>query len=96
MQAAPPEPPTTATTATAARRAAAVALVAAGCAALFFGSALQRDFFDLRIYLSAMRWWASGQPLYDYAQPDAVQGELYFTYPPFAAVLLRPFASVPV
>jgi alpha-1,2-mannosyltransferase len=96
VQAAPPEPPTTATAATTARRIAAVGLVTAGCAAFFFAYALQRDFFDLRIYVSAMRWWASGQPLYDYAQPDAVQGELYFTYPPFAAILLRPFASVPV
>lgn len=56
----------------------------------------RHDFFDLRIYMSAMRWWADGNPLYDYAQPDRVQGELYFTYPPFAALLLRPFAEVPL
>ena len=37
-----------------------------------------------------------GHPLYDYAQPDRVQGELYFTYPPFAALLLRPFAGLPL
>lgn len=54
------------------------------------------DFFDLRIYMRAMRWWAAGNPLYDYVQPDRVQGELYFTYPPFAALLLRPFASIPL
>ncbi|MEV4756969.1 glycosyltransferase 87 family protein [Micromonospora sp. NPDC049559] len=54
------------------------------------------NFFDLRIYMSAMRWWADGNPLYDYVQPDRVQGELYFTYPPFAALLLRPFAGLPV
>jgi len=52
------------------------------------------NFFDLHIYMSAMRWWAEGNPLYDYVQPDRVQGELYFTYPPFAALLLRPFASL--
>ncbi|MCW6005593.1 DUF2029 domain-containing protein [Micromonospora sp. CPCC 205371] len=46
--------------------------------------------------MSAMRWWADGNPLYDYAQPDRVQGELYFTYPPFAALLLRPFAEIPL
>ncbi|MEH1127622.1 glycosyltransferase family 87 protein [Micromonospora sp. CPCC 206061] len=56
----------------------------------------RHDFFDLRIYMSAMRWWADGNPLYDYAQPDRVQGELYFTYPPFAALLLRPFAELPL
>ncbi|GAB2937274.1 hypothetical protein GCM10027280_26820 [Micromonospora polyrhachis] len=52
------------------------------------------NFFDLHIYMSAMRWWAEGNPLYDYVQPDRVQGELYFTYPPFAALLLRPFAGL--
>jgi len=52
------------------------------------------DFFDLKIYMSAMRWWAEGHPLYDYAQADVVQGELYFTYPPFTALLLRPFAEL--
>ncbi|MEV6816489.1 glycosyltransferase family 87 protein, partial [Micromonospora sp. NPDC051296] len=50
------------------------------------------DFFDLKIYMSAMDWWAAGNPLYDYVQPDRVQGELYFTYPPFAALLLLPFS----
>ncbi|QKW12583.1 glycosyltransferase family 87 protein [Verrucosispora sp. NA02020] len=50
------------------------------------------DFFDLKIYMAAMDWWAAGNPLYDYAQPDRVQGELFFTYPPFAALLLLPFS----
>ncbi|HEX5543435.1 MAG TPA: glycosyltransferase 87 family protein [Micromonospora sp.] len=54
------------------------------------------DFFDLKIYMKAMRWWADGNPLYDYVQPDAVQGELYFTYPPITALLLRPFAGLPL
>lgn len=54
------------------------------------------NFFDLKIYMSAMRWWANGNPLYDYAQPDRVQGELYFTYPPFTALLMRPFAGLPL
>ncbi|MEO3746136.1 glycosyltransferase family 87 protein [Plantactinospora sp. B5E13] len=52
------------------------------------------NFFDLKIYMSATRWWAEGNPLYDYVQADRVQGELYFTYPPFAALLLRPFAGL--
>ncbi|WBB82152.1 glycosyltransferase family 87 protein [Micromonospora sp. WMMD882] len=57
---------------------------------------LTHDFFDLKIYMRAMRWWAEGNPLYDYSQPDRVQGELYFTYPPFSALLLRPFAALPL
>ncbi|MBO4209234.1 glycosyltransferase family 87 protein [Micromonospora echinofusca] len=57
---------------------------------------LVHDFFDLKIYMRAMDWWAAGNPLYDYVQPDRVQGELYFTYPPFTALLLRPFAVLPL
>ncbi|HSI92776.1 MAG TPA: glycosyltransferase 87 family protein, partial [Jiangellaceae bacterium] len=63
-------------------------------ALLWYGN--RHDFYDLRIYLSAMRWWADGNPLYDYVQPDVVQGELYFTYPPFTALLLWPFAMLKV
>ncbi|SCF33331.1 alpha-1,2-mannosyltransferase [Micromonospora viridifaciens] len=57
---------------------------------------LGHDFFDLKIYMRAMDWWATGHPLYDYVQSDRVQGALYFTYPPFAALLLRPFALLPL
>ncbi|GIJ30755.1 hypothetical protein Vqi01_59170 [Micromonospora qiuiae] len=53
---------------------------------------ITHNFFDLKIYMSAMDWWLAGNPLYDYVQPDRVQGELYFTYPPFTALLLLPFA----
>ena len=75
------------------RVAVVVALSAAVVAALiWYGN--RHDFYDLKIYLSAMRWWADGNPLYDYVQPDIVQGQLYFTYPPFTALLLRPFAAV--
>lgn len=77
-------------------RIAVVAALAAGTAAFLRWYGNLHDFFDLKIYMSAMRWWADGHPLYDYAQPDRVQGELYFTYPPFAALLLRPFAALPV
>src|SRR5262245_5520741 len=72
----------------------AVLAVAAAIFLRWYGD--KHDFFDLRIYVSAMRWWAGGHPLYDYAQPDRVQGKLYFTYPPFTALLLRPFAAVPI
>ena len=78
------------------RRLAVVTAVTVAAVAFVWGYAARRDFFDLRIYVSAMEWWADGHPLYDYAQPDRVQGELYFTYPPFAALLLRPFAAVPI
>ncbi len=52
--------------------------------------------YDLRIYFHAIRWWAHGHPLYDYAQPDRIQGVLGFTYPPFAAVLMTPLAVLPL
>ncbi|MEJ3748656.1 glycosyltransferase family 87 protein [Actinomycetes bacterium KLBMP 9797] len=77
-------------------RIAVVAALTAGVGAFLTWYGNQHNFFDLRIYLSAMRWWADGNPLYEYAQTDRVQGELYFTYPPFAALLLRPFAALPV
>ena len=53
---------------------------------------LRNHFFDLMIYRDAMRWWAGGHPLYDYTQPNATQGQLGYTYPPFAAVVMRPLA----
>ncbi|HWH00029.1 MAG TPA: glycosyltransferase 87 family protein [Pilimelia sp.] len=67
--------------------------VAVGVGLWAYGN--KHQFFDLKIYLSALRWWAAGHPLYDYAQPDPVQGRLYFTYPPFAALLLWPFGRLP-
>jgi alpha-1,2-mannosyltransferase len=77
-------------------RAATVAAVAGAVAAFLGWYGNRHDFYDLRIYVSAMRWWADGHPLYDYAQPDRVQGQLYFTYPPFTAILMRPLAGIPV
>lgn len=77
------------------RRLIGVAVVVAAVPVAYL-LASPHNFFDLKIYMSAMRWWAAGNPLYDYAQPDRVQGELFFTYPPFAALLLRPFAGLPV
>src|SRR5437764_3545171 len=82
-------------TATAVRRALSVAgLVAAATAAhVWYGN--RHHFFDLRIYWEAVRWWAGGHDLYGYARPDSVQGSLGFTYPPFAALVLRPLAVLP-
>jgi alpha-1,2-mannosyltransferase len=53
-------------------------------------------FFDLKIYMQAVRWWAHGNDLYSYAQPDFLQGKLYFTYPPFGALVLFPFGFLPL
>ncbi|MEU5907862.1 glycosyltransferase 87 family protein [Micromonospora sp. NPDC047527] len=72
------------------RRLVAVVGLAAVLPALYLPG-LVHNFFDLKIYMSAMDWWTAGHPLYDYVQPDRVQGELYFTYPPFSALLLWPF-----
>jgi alpha-1,2-mannosyltransferase len=54
----------------------------------------RHNFFDLGIYHRAVQWWADGHPIYSYSQPDRVEGSLGFTYPPFAAVLLRPLAGL--
>ncbi|QLQ39608.1 glycosyltransferase 87 family protein [Micromonospora robiginosa] len=78
-----------------ARRVVTVLALAALLPALYL-PALRHDYYDLKIYMRAMDWWAAGHPLYDYVQPDRVQGALYFTYPPFAALLLRPFALLPL
>jgi alpha-1,2-mannosyltransferase len=78
------------------RRLALVGALSAAVAAALVTYGNRHDFFDLKIYIAAMRWWADGNDLYDYAQPDRVQGWLYFTYPPFTALLLRPFADVPL
>ncbi|WP_433537298.1 glycosyltransferase 87 family protein [Micromonospora sp. CA-249363] len=72
------------------RRLVAIVALLAVLPALYLPG-LVHNFFDLKIYMSAMDWWTAGHPLYDYVQPDRVQGELYFTYPPFSALLLWPF-----
>ncbi|MGC4854956.1 glycosyltransferase 87 family protein [Micromonospora sp. DT4] len=72
------------------RRLVAIVALVAVLPALYLPGRVH-DFFDLKIYMSAMDWWTAGHPLYDYVQPDRVQGELYFTYPPFSALLLWPF-----
>jgi alpha-1,2-mannosyltransferase len=72
-----------------------VALAAiVGAGQVWYGN--RHGFFDLKIYRLAMRWWADGNPLYDFAKPDATQGELGFTYPPFAALVLRPLGALSV
>ena len=70
----------------------AVAVLAAYAAGLLWYGDTQHS-FDLRIYYHAVAWWADGRPLYDYAQPDKVQGSLSFTYPPFAALLMMPMLA---
>jgi alpha-1,2-mannosyltransferase len=56
----------------------------------------RHQFFDFNIYYRALRWWADGHDVYSYGQPDPVEGSLGFTYPPFAALLLRPLAEMPL
>jgi alpha-1,2-mannosyltransferase len=68
-------------------------LVTAG-AHIWYGN--RHNFLDLRIYDGAVRWWAHGHRLYDFAVPDKYQGSLGFTYPPFAAVVMYPMAWLPV
>jgi alpha-1,2-mannosyltransferase len=87
--------PTTVRSGTAWRVAVVAAVTAVAVVAhVWYG--LRNRFFDLEIYREAMLWWADGNQLYDFAKPDATQGHLEFTYPPFAAYLLRPLAWLTV
>src|ERR1700712_3887322 len=54
-----------------------VIAVAAG-GSYFAGLALSspHDQFDLKIYDAAVRFWTSGNELYDYSQPDSLMGQL--------------------
>jgi alpha-1,2-mannosyltransferase len=69
-----------------------LALVTAAAVAGFAWYGLRHEFNDLTIYIDAMRWWDGGHPLYEFAKPDATQGQLGYTYPPFTAMLMRPMA----
>jgi alpha-1,2-mannosyltransferase len=68
----------------------AVVTVVVAAAHVWYGN--RHQFFDLLVYRDAMRWWDAGNPLYTFARPDDTQVRLAFTYPPFAAYLLRPLA----
>ncbi|MDI6101057.1 glycosyltransferase 87 family protein [Actinoplanes sp. NEAU-A12] len=58
------------------------------CAAYAFS--WHYHFFDMKIYLGALSWWADGRDLYTYAAPESGLG---FTYPPIAAIMLTPLAG---
>jgi alpha-1,2-mannosyltransferase len=85
-------PPSPAQRSRTAVRAAVVVVIALAATAAQWGYGNRHDFADLRIYYSAVHWWAHGKPLYDFAVPDPVQGHLGFTYPPFAALVMYPMA----
>ncbi|HKT01110.1 MAG TPA: glycosyltransferase 87 family protein, partial [Rugosimonospora sp.] len=67
-----------------------VTALAAAAAHRWYGN--RHQYFDLKIYRGAVRWWAQGQPLYNFSVPDPIQHHLGFTYPPFAALLMYPMA----
>lgn len=46
--------------------------------------------FDLRLYYDAVNYWLAGNDLFSYSQPDPVNIELGFTYPPLGAVVMAP------
>jgi alpha-1,2-mannosyltransferase len=71
-----------------------VVVLAAAAAHYWYGN--RHNYYDLRIYYDAIRWWADGKPLYTFSHLDPIQGPLGFTYPPFAALLMYPMAWVPV
>ncbi|MCP2326914.1 alpha-1,2-mannosyltransferase [Hamadaea flava] len=77
------------------RRLAIVAVTWVVAAVAFWWLFRGQHFFDLKIYISAEKWWLDGHELYDFAQPDDLQGRLYFTYPPFAALIMAPLGLLP-
>jgi len=76
-------------------RLAVVAVVTVLAAIAFWWLFRWQHLFDLKIYIAAEKWWLSGHDLYDFAQPDELQGKLSFTYPPFAALLFVPLGLLP-
>jgi alpha-1,2-mannosyltransferase len=72
-----------------------LALFVAGIAAAHVWYGIRHHFYDLDIYRQAVNWWLDGHDLYKFTKPDVVQGTLGFTYPPFGAVVLVPFAVLP-
>jgi alpha-1,2-mannosyltransferase len=77
------------------RRLVVVAVTVAAAAAAFWHLFRWQHVFDLKIYISAEKWWLDGGSLYDFAQPDDLQGRLYFTYPPFAGLVMTPLGLLP-
>lgn len=51
------------------------------------------NFFDMKIYYGAVAWWAGGNELYEFIAPETTLG---FTYPPFAGLVMRPMALLPM
>jgi len=74
------------------RRTPAVCALVLAVALLVWIFDVHYRFFDMVIYHDAIRWWVNGGDLYAYAAP--VRGELGFTYPPIAALLLMPVTVV--
>ena len=55
-----------------------------------------RPLWDLTVYREAIRFWAAGGELYDYRlDHPAREGGFPFTYPPFAALAMRPLTLLP-
>jgi hypothetical protein len=73
----------------AAVRAAVVVALAVGAWLAVEAFGRRYHFFDMKVYLGAVRSWVDGDGLYAYAAPDSGLG---FTYPPFAAFVMLPIA----
>lgn len=70
----------------------ALPVLLAAFAAWAFNEVIGQDHgqFDLRLYYDAINYWLAGHDLYSYSQPDPVNIELGFTYPPVGALLMAP------
>ncbi len=78
------------------RQVIAVCASLVGSTTMFLIFRMHHDFFDLRIYRAAIRWWADGNRLYEFSQPDVIQDRLYFTYPPISALIIAPLTWLPM
>jgi alpha-1,2-mannosyltransferase len=74
----------------------AVAAALAAMNWLLVSAMTTRPLWDLTVYREAIRYWAAGGELYDFtlAHPARETG-FPFTYPPFAALILRPLTWLP-
>lgn len=72
-----------------------LALFVLGVARAHWWYGNRHNYYDLGIYRQAVNYWLHGHDLYKFTKPDATQGQLGFTYPPFGAIVLVPFAVLP-
>jgi alpha-1,2-mannosyltransferase len=73
-----------------------LALAVSAMNLLLVSALATRPLWDLEVYRQAIRFWAAGGELYDFRlDHPAREGGFPFTYPPFAALVMRPLTLLP-